>query len=292
MTGSAQLRSGKGARDENFPVASWLIKSRHRPVILAFYEFVRTADDIADHPSLGSDEKLGRLDRLEASLLGSGGSEPEGLALCRMLERRGLSPRHAQDLLRAFRQDVTKRRYANWEELIDYCALSAMPVGRFVLDVHGESHTTWPTSDALCAALQIINHLQDCAADYRNLNRVYIPLDALAARQLSVEVLGDKQAGPALRDCLHALAARTAGLFERSRGLPASVSDTRLAVEISVMRALAGRLLELLQVRDPLSEPVHLSRPASLATAANGAARGLMRRLLRTSTPAQRYQTP
>ncbi|MBI2715926.1 MAG: squalene synthase HpnC [Rhizobiales bacterium] len=292
MTGSAQLRSGKGARDENFPVASRLIKRQHRPVILAFYDFVRTADDIADHRTLGSDEKLARLDRLEASLLGSGGDEAEGLALRAMLERRGLSPRHAQDLLYAFRQDVSKRRYANWDELIDYCAYSAMPVGRFVLDVHGEQRNTWPASDALCAALQIINHLQDCAADYRNLDRVYIPLDALAARRLSVEALADKQAGPALRDCLHTLAIRTAGLFERSRGLPASVSDTRLAVEISVIQALASRLLEILQVRDPLSEPVHLSRATAFATAANGAARGLLRRLLRTSTPAQRYQTP
>ena len=291
MTGSAQLRSGKGARDENFPVASRLIKRQHRPVILAFYDFVRTADDIADHPTLGSDEKLARLDRLEASLLGSG-NEPEGLVLRAMLERRDLTPRHAQDLLRAFRQDVSKRRYANWDELIDYCAYSAMPVGRFVLDVHGEQRSTWPASDALCAALQIINHLQDCAADYRNLDRVYIPLDALAARRLSVEALADKQAGPALRDCLHALVVRTAALFDRSRGLPASVSDTRLAVEISVIQALAGRLLEILQVSDPLSEPVHLSRAAGLATAANGAARGLLRRLLRTSTPAQRYQTP
>jgi hydroxysqualene synthase len=291
MTGSAQLRSGKGARDENFPVASRLIKRQYRAVILAFYEFVRTADDIADHPTLGSDEKLTRLDRLEASLLGSG-DEPEGLALGAMLEHRGLSPRHAQDLLRAFRQDVNKRRYANWDELIDYCAYSAMPVGRFVLDVHGEERSTWPAADALCAALQIINHLQDCAADYRNLDRVYIPLDALAAKRLSVEALADKQASPALRDCLRTLAARTAALFEQSRGLPASVSDTRLAVEISVIQALAGRLLEILQVRDPLSEPVHLSKAAGLVTATNGAARGLLRRLLRTASSAQRYQTP
>ena len=62
-----------------------------------------------------------------------------------------------------------------------------MPVGRFVLDVHGESRATWPANDALCAALQIINHLQDCGKDYRNLNRVYIPLDAFAAAGAEVE---------------------------------------------------------------------------------------------------------
>ena len=104
-----------------------------------------------------------------------------------ILNDRGLSTRHAQDLLSAFRQDATKLRYANWEELIDYCSRSAMPVGRFVLDVHGEARETWPASDALCAALQVINHLQDCAKDYQSLDRVYIPLDSMSASGASVE---------------------------------------------------------------------------------------------------------
>ena len=77
--------------------------------------------------------------------------------------------------------DVTKRRYRDWDDLMNYCRYSAMPVGRFVLDVHGEPRSTWPANDALCAALQIINHLQDCGEDYRNLDRVYLPLDLLAA---------------------------------------------------------------------------------------------------------------
>ena len=291
MIASEQLRSGKGADDENFTVASWLIKRRHRPLIHAFYEFVRVADDIADHPILGGEEKLARLDILEASLL-IGGDEPVGLRLSAMLKERSLSPRHAQDLLHAFRQDATKRRYANWDELLDYCAYSAVPVGRFVLDVHGEARDTWPASDALCAALQIINHLQDCADDYQKLDRVYIPLDALAARHLAVDALGKPRASAALRGCLHALAARTAVMLERSRGLSASVADTGLAVEIATIQALATRLLVLLQIRDPLSEPVHLGKAAVVATAASGAARGLLRRMLRASPAAQGYQTP
>src|SRR5262249_54670600 len=127
MVHSGELRSGKGSHDENFPVAARLIKRRHGPVILAFYEFVRVADDIADHPDLSSAEKISRLDRLESSLLGNGGDEPEGLRLREVLSSRGLSPRHAQDLLSALRQDATKLRYANWDELIDYCSRSAMP---------------------------------------------------------------------------------------------------------------------------------------------------------------------
>ena len=292
MTRSGELRSGKGAHDENFPVASRLIKRRHRPVILAFYEFVRVADDIADHPTLGSAEKLARLDRLEASLLGGSTTEPEGQALRAVLQSRSLSPRHAQDLLSAFRQDVTKLRYADWDDLIDYCSRSAMPVGRFVLDVHGEPSSTWPASDALCAALQIINHLQDCAADYRLLDRVYVPLDALAASGAGVEALAETKASPALRGCLHALAARTAALLQQSRGLDASVADARLALEIAVIQALAHRLVKMLQVRDPLSERTHLSRGEALTTAVNGAARGLLRRLWRTAPPTHGFQTP
>jgi len=253
---------------------------------------VRVADDIADHPKLGGDEKIARLDRLEASLLGNGGDDPEGITLRGVLSKRGLSPRHAQDLLNAFRQDAVKLRYANWEELIDYCSRSAMPVGRFVLDVHGESRDTWPASDALCAALQIINHLQDCAKDYRSLNRVYIPLDALKASGAAVGELGGTRSSLALIDCLRALTARTKALLQQSHGFASSVNDTRLALEISVIQALASRLLAILALRDPLSEIVHLSKTQALATAASSSTRALVRRLLRTMAPAHGYQTP
>ncbi len=117
-----------------------------------------------------------------------------------------MPPRHALDLLTAFRMDVTKLRYENWDELIHYCRYSAMPVGRFMLDVHGESTSTWPANDALCAGLQINNHLQDCGKDYKSLNRVYVPLDALAAAGASVEELGKEPASAPLRQCLHGLA--------------------------------------------------------------------------------------
>jgi squalene synthase HpnC len=260
MDSAHQFRSGKGSRDENFPVASWLVTPRHRGAILAFYEFVRVADDIADHPTLSADAKIAHLDRLEQSLLGANDAEPEGVALRKVLNKRQLSPRHAQDLLRAFRMDATKLRYANWDELIEYCTYSAMPVGRYVLDVHGESHATWPANDALCAALQIINHLQDCADDYRTLNRVYIPLDALAFDGATVEALAEPAASPALRKCLRRLADRSGALLADSTSLPAGVNDLRLTLEISVIQALAHRLVGLLRARDPLSERVHLGK--------------------------------
>jgi hydroxysqualene synthase len=290
MTRSAQLRSGKDHHDENFPVASLLIRKRHRPVILAFYDFVRVADDIADHPTLSGPEKLARLDGLELSLLGVHDEEPEGVTLREILHSRGLSAQHAQDLLNAFRQDVSKKRYADWDELIDYCRLSAMPVGRFVLDVHGEPQSTWPANDALCAALQIINHVQDCAADYRNLDRVYIPLDALASHGLSVEAIGAARASPALTKCLRGLVDRTALLLDQSRLLATIVSDIRLAMEISAIQALAERLIAILRMRDPLSEPVHLSKAGMLTTAASAATSRWAGRLFRRAAPAYRPQ--
>lgn len=290
MIGSADLRSGKSHRDENFPVASRLIERRHRPIILAFYDFVRVADDIADHPRLSRSEKLARLDSLEGSLQGNGDDEPVGALLREAISRRGLSAHHPRDLLKAFRQDVVKSRYDNWGDLIGYCTYSAMPVGRFVLDVHGESKSTWPASDALCAALQIINHLQDCAVDYRRLDRVYLPLDALADHGVAVEALGRPHSSPALIGCLHDLAGRTANLLHQSHALPEIVGNVRLAMEISAIQTLAGRLVAILQTRDPLSESVHLTKAQALMTGAAGAATRLLRVLIRTASHFNRPQ--
>src|ERR1700722_9204200 len=237
MTNASEWRSGKGHRDENFPVASWIIHPRHRALILAFYNFVRTADDIADHESLSGDEKLSLLDLLEAELLGKGDSQPEAVSLRRVLAERGMPPRHALDLLTAFRMDVTKLRYETWDEVIHYCRYSAMPVGRFVLDVHGESTSTWAASDAICAGLQINNHLQDCGKDFRNLDRVYLPRDALEASGASVEALGAARSSAPLLQCLHSLAVRTGILLDESRSLAAEVKDFRLGLVISVIQA-------------------------------------------------------
>ncbi len=279
-------RSGKGHRDENFPVASWLIHPRHRGVILAFYNFVRTADDIADHATLPPAEKLVLLDRLEAGLLGTSTEDAVAVRLHAALAERRLSPKHPQDLLAAFRLDVTKLRYRDWGDLIGYCSLSAMPVGRFVCDVHGESRSVWPANDALCAALQIINHLQDCKNDYTNLDRVYVPLDALAASGASVEALAAPKASPALLGCLHQLAERTERLLTESDGFSALINDWRLGLEVSVINTLAHRLTHILMRHDPLSERVHLSVPAVAGLTLRGILSATSRRFGRRSSAA------
>jgi squalene synthase HpnC len=278
MTTAGELRSGKTHRDENFPVASWIIHPRHRALILAFYNFVRTADDIADHASLDASTKLKLLDELEADLLGQDAGQREAVALRGALAERGLPPRHARDLLTAFRMDVTKLRYENWDDLIHYCSFSAMPVGRFVLDVHGESTATWPASDAVCAALQINNHLQDCGKDFRELNRVYIPRDALARHGALVEELGLSRASAALLACLHELADKNEALLREGDTLELQVADGRVACEIAVIQTYARQIVQLLKARDPLSERVHLSKAAMAGLSLRGIAGAIWRR--------------
>jgi squalene synthase HpnC len=260
MSSIAELQSGKGHGDENFPVASFLIAPKHRPPVLAFYKFVRAADDVADSPSAAPDAKLALLEQMHASLMGESDAVPEGVKLRAVLAEHGLSPVHALDLLEAFRRDCTKLRYRDWDDLIDYCRYSAMPVGRFVLEVHGESQSLWPANDALCAALQVINHLQDCAKDYRELNRVYIPEPLLTAAGIGAEALGEDKANPALAGVISALARKNAGLLEISRPFAGGIKDGRLALEVDLIQTLAGDLNTMLMNRDPLSQPVHHSR--------------------------------
>jgi phytoene/squalene synthetase len=151
--------------------------------------------------------------------------------------------------------------------------------------VHGEDRSTWPANDALCAALQIINHLQDCQADYRNLDRVYVPLDALAATGSSVEDLGQEKSSPALRQCLRNLATRTGGLLDEAAPFSARIRDFRLAMEVSVIHTLARRLVAMLGARDPLSERVHLKTTGVAALGALGVARGAAGRVRRMLSP-------
>lgn len=257
---AADLASGKGHKDENFPVASILIARKYRAPIMAFYRFARTADDVADNPAAPPSAKLALLEDMRASLVGESNSSPESVALRDVLAEHRLPSQHALDLLTAFRQDVTKQRYADWNELLDYCRYSAMPVGRFVLDVHGESQDTWPANDALCAALQIINHLQDCAKDYRQLGRVYIPLDLMERASLSIVSLALEKSSLALRGVIAELARRTQGLLAISRPFAGQIRDSRLSLEVSVIQTLAEDLTKRLLVRDPLSERVHHER--------------------------------
>jgi squalene synthase HpnC len=260
MTAALDIDASKTEHGENFPVASFLIAPRLRQPILSFYRFARAADDIADHSRLSEQEKFAGLTALEDTLLGKSNSAKAAILLRQVLTEKGLAPIHPLDLLTAFRADVTKRRYANWDELMHYCRYSAMPVGRFVLDVHSEDRTTWAYSDPLCSALQVINHVQDCTKDYCNLDRVYLPLDILAAHRTNVAALLDPRASPALLASLRAIVEKTAALIPEASKLPLAVRDARLGLETGAIVNLAHKLIAILMVRDPLSERVHLSK--------------------------------
>jgi hydroxysqualene synthase len=273
MSNAAELASGKGHKDENFPVASVLIAPRYRAPIMAFYRFARLADDIADHETASAHEKLARLEAMRCGIVGDSDAEPSAVALREVMLERRLDPAHALDLLEAFRRDVTKLRTESWDDLIDYCRYSAMPVGRFVLDVHGEDRALWPANDALCAALQVINHLQDCAKDYRDLDRVYLPQDMLASAGARTEDLAAPQATPALRSVIAACAERCQHLLTEAAPFARAIHDRRLGVEVAVIQRLAVSLAARLRRRDPLKERVHHGKGEALLLA-SGAALG------------------
>ena len=282
---ATEARTGKGYRDENFPVASHLIHPRHRSAILAFYDFVRAGDDVADHNGLTPERKVELLDALAADLTGTNPSDSAAVPMRRELAARGLGPTHALELLDAFRLDARKNRYADWDELIAYCRLSAMPVGRYVLDVHGEDRSVvWGPSDAICAALQIINHLQDCGKDFRGLDRVYIPQDAMDRHGAAISELGAGKASPALRNVIRDLAEKTMLLLDEGAVLPDLIADLRLSLEIAAIHRLAVVLCRGLLERDPLSEKVHHGKAAFALTAFGGIAATLARRPLRGRT--------
>jgi len=253
--------SGKGRSGENFPVGSWLIHRDLRVHVHAFYRFARNADDIADNPVLAAEDKLRRLDRMAAILDGApGGDSPAAVAMRASLAETGVTAEHCHDVLRAFRLDAVKLRYRDWDDLMGYCRYSAAPVGRQLLDLHGESRATWPASDALCAALQVLNHLQDCAADYSALDRVYLPIADLEAAGCTVSALAESAASPGLRRVINSLLDRTDALIAAARDLPLRVAARGLRWESAVIVTLAARLARRLRRGDPLAMRVKLGK--------------------------------
>jgi farnesyl-diphosphate farnesyltransferase len=260
LNANLETPSGKGRRDENFPVGSWLIRRDLRPHVHAFYRFAREADDIADNGDLAPEEKVRRLKLMGAILDGAPSAEsPAALAMRQSLKETGATAQHCHDVLRAFIQDATKRRYRDWDDLMSYCRYSATPVGRHVLDLHGESRVTWEYSDPLCDALQVLNHLQDCVADYRNLDRVYLPEDDLAACGSSIADLTKPRATPGLRRVVDRLLDGTDTLIAKARGLPGSVAATGLRRETAVIVTLAEKLARRLRRGDPVAGRVALT---------------------------------
>ncbi|MGD9743180.1 MAG: squalene synthase HpnC [Dongiaceae bacterium] len=268
MQATVETPSGKGAGDENFPVGSWLLPARLRPHVARFYAFARAIDDIADNPALAPADKVARLEGF-ARALAEGAGDPATFAkahrLRESLAETGVPARHGLDLIDAFKQDAVKGRYRDWEDLMGYCIRSAAPVGRYLVDLHGEDRRCYAASDALCNALQVLNHLQDCQADYRTLDRVYLPEPWLADAGSGIEDLDRPQATPGLRRVLDRLLDETALLVRDARPLASQFRDRRFAMEAAFIWRISRRLTEELRRRDPLAERVVLSKPAFLS---------------------------
>jgi len=282
--------SGKGSADENFPVGSWLLPPALRPHVATYYAFARAIDDIADNPELGAEDKIARLSLFEAALLDPQQDRPglgKAAKLRESLAATGVTTARGTDLIAAFKQDAAKLRYADWGELLGYCRLSANPVGRYLLDLHGEDPGGYASSDALCSALQILNHLQDCQDDYHDLDRVYLPEDWLRAEGLeATKVLDLTASPPGFRRLLDKCLDGVDLLLDEAERLPGLLRSRRLAMESAVIVQLARRLAAHLRSGDPLAGRVALRRVDFLLCGLKGMASVQVSRVFGRHQPA------
>jgi hydroxysqualene synthase len=279
LSAAVEAPSGKDAAYENFPVGSLLLPAALRPHVAVFYAYARAIDDIADSADLEPAVKVARLEGFAKALRGEVNEESvyaKAHAMRRCLQQTGVAPRHCLDLISAFQQDAVKGRYADWAELIDYCDRSAAPVGRFLLDLHGGHRQGYAASDALCNALQVINHLQDCAEDHRVLDRVYLPGDWLTEEGATVTDLQRPSLTPGLRRVLDRCLDGVDALLVQAAALPGGLHSRRLAMESAAIIAIARRLSARLRREDPLARRVALGKPAFLWCCVRGAASSIL----------------
>lgn len=189
---------------ENFPVASRLLPQRLRRPIAVIYAFARQADDFADEGDAPAGERLAKLAdygaKLHALERGENIDDLLFVALSDIIRRHGLPYGLLHDLLSAFAQDVTKKRYANFAEVLDYCRRSADPIGRLLLHLYGAAAPlNLQRSDMVCSALQLINFWQDLAQDYDENDRIYLPQDDMARFQVGEDHLRERRSDGAMR---------------------------------------------------------------------------------------------
>lgn len=271
MVDYPQIQALVQCQNENFPVASYLLPKAARSAILHFYAFARHADDIADSATLSNREKVNLLHELEYNLREQNLKAAPGWAqpYIRDLQQGRSDPRHGLNLLHAFLQDAEKSRYETFAELLNYCLYSAVPVGRVVLECCDETHADLHAADALCTVLQLINHLQDCGRDYRQLNRIYLPQEWMELHGIEEGQLAARRSNHALRLLYDRYIAGCRTLLADAAPLPETIRSRRLRMELALILELAAALLCKLSRHDPLQKavkiahwqwPVHLFR--------------------------------
>jgi len=237
---------------ENFPVASWLLPAPMRPHVAAVYAFARTADDFADEGDRPPEERIRLLDdwqkRLHACVWHEGGNGDDQvfLALGATIRDRKLPMQLFDDLISAFRQDITVHRYDTWTAVLDYCRRSANPVGRLVLRIAGHDDPALDrSSDALCTALQLTNFWQDLARDWAK-GRLYVPLADVNAAYARTDDLTAGRITPAWREVLRQVGGRTRELFAEGRPV-CDAMEGRLRYELRLTWLGGMRILEQLE---------------------------------------------
>lgn len=276
-----KVERSKDADGENFPVGSCLIPPPLRKHVAAFYDYARTADDIADSPILSNDEKIEKLKVIEDVLTGIRLPDAETLCADKLresLKETGVTAEHALDLLKAFRMDAVGQTYNTWTDLMTYCRWSAGSVGRFMLDLHGENPTAYWPSDAVCAALQLNNHLQDCKDDFLTRNRVYLPADWMKEEGVTPNALAAERETPALRRVFDRMTAGIDGLLIEGSSLPMIIRSRGLRMEVCVIFRLAQKLVRRLKKNDLLTRKVELTKPDWLFAGARGIFDGITRK--------------
>ncbi|HLP99046.1 MAG TPA: squalene synthase HpnC [Sideroxyarcus sp.] len=238
---------------ENFPVASILMPRRLRKPVAAIYHFAREADDIADEGDLPDAERLQKLDDFRDELMHIAADETPLLPLFRHLAAEvrehdlPLQPFH--DLLDAFSQDVVKKRYADYHELLDYCRRSANPVGNLLLHLYGEATpVNLAYSDAICSSLQLINFWQDVAKDW-HIGRVYLPQDDLARFGVTEQQIAQGIADDHWRALMKFEVDRARALMLQGAPL-GSILTGRIGLEMRMIIAGGLRILDKLEAAD------------------------------------------
>ncbi len=249
---------------ENFPVASRLLPASIRPAVAVLYTFARTADDLADEGDLTAEARLEALDelqnRLDAMLFGRPSSDPIFNALGDVIERYRIPHRLLNDLLDAFRQDVTQSRYADEAELLDYCRRSANPVGRAMLCLVGENRAELlEQSDAICTALQLINFLQDISQDYHEMGRIYLPQDEMVRFGVDEQHVAQGRSTKEIRALIDFQLARIGKLLIKGAPLGSALSG-RFGLEIRAIIAGAEKIREKLEHQNDCFSRPRLTR--------------------------------
>ncbi len=261
--------SGKSFKDENFPVASFLINFEIKKFIRIFYFFARTADDIADHEKLKPAEKLKLLDFFDDSIKKEEKTDLIVINnLVRSFKKIGFAKEYSRDLLKAFKLDAKKKRYKNWAELIYYCKYSANPVGRFFVDLCYQKKKKklinrkkiLSASDNLCTSLQIINHLQDCKDDFKKNNRIYLPNSLFKKYSIDISSLNQKKSSEKFSMLKDEIISNTEFLLNNSKDGLKMIDIWKLKKETLIIFNIAKRLCFLLKNNDPLEKKIKLSR--------------------------------